>query len=228
MDTSPEEAALARIAPIISHEIRNPLAVMGNSAYFIKTKLGSAEGADPKVLKHLGIIESEIRRANDVIGEILGYARMPAAAPGAQRLNGLVQEGARGLEPAAPASLKLELSAKDPKVLADGELTKQCIRHLVRNAVEALAPGPTTPAEPVITVVTGTAGSEAFVEVSDNGPGLPDEAVKSLFTPFNTTKPRGVGLGLAYARKALERQKGRIERLESEKGCRFRVTLPLA
>ena len=71
---------IRRIASVVGHELRNPLAVINNSAYFVKAKLaGSA--LDPKVEKHLKIIESEITRADDLISDILTYSRKCEPCP---------------------------------------------------------------------------------------------------------------------------------------------------
>jgi signal transduction histidine kinase len=211
-----EDSALAKMAPIISHEIRNPLAVIGNSSYFIKTKLGAT--ADPKVAKHLGIIESEIKRANETLGEILAYARMKEPVPTPQRLNALVEEAVKGLS-ADGVELKIELASKDPKISADAEILRPVFRHVVRNALEAFVG-----AKGKVVVKTG-AGT---LEVSDNGPGLAKEILEKLYVPFTTNKPRGIGLGLAYAKKALGRHKGAIEISSNGKGTRVLITLPAA
>src|SRR6185436_3082964 len=71
-------AALGQMASVVGHELRNPLAVMNNSVYFIKTKLTSSLGnipLDPKLEKHLTIIESEIVKSNMIIRDVLDFAR---------------------------------------------------------------------------------------------------------------------------------------------------------
>src|SRR5208282_1729826 len=68
-------AAIGQMASVVGHEIRNPLAVINNSTYFIKTKLGTLGSVDPKIEKHIKIIESEIQQANGIINEILTYSR---------------------------------------------------------------------------------------------------------------------------------------------------------
>ncbi|MBI3289185.1 MAG: HAMP domain-containing protein, partial [Elusimicrobia bacterium] len=68
-------AAIGQMASVVGHEIRNPLAVINNSIYFIKTKLGTGGEPDAKIAKHIKIIESEIQQANGIINEILTYSR---------------------------------------------------------------------------------------------------------------------------------------------------------
>ena len=216
-----EEQAFLRMAPVISHEIRNPLAVIGNSAYYVKTKLAASGTVDPKVQKHLAIIESEVRRANDTLGEILAYTRMRAPDTKPQSLNALVEQALQAV-PAQEVKVQFEPASGDPKVPADQELIAKCIAHLVRNAVEAAGTG-------LVRVKTQAAGAGAVVEVSDSGPGLAPEAREKLFTPFFTTKPRGIGLGLAFVRKAVERHGGSVQ-VENRggKGAVARIQLPSA
>ncbi|MBI5242063.1 MAG: HAMP domain-containing histidine kinase [Elusimicrobia bacterium] len=216
-----EDQAFERMAPVISHEIRNPLAVIGNSAYFIKSKLAASGAVDPKVEKHLGIIESEVKRANETLGEILAYARMREPARKPQSLNDLAEQALKSLPPSAGAGAKIEPAPGDPKVSADSELIVKCIAHLIRNAAEAAAKGPAR-------VKASVSGRLAVIEVTDSGPGLAPEARANLFTPFFTTKPRGIGLGLAFVKKAVERHGGRV-RVENRdgKGAAARIELPI-
>jgi two-component system sensor histidine kinase HydH len=216
-----EELAFKRMAPVISHEIRNPLATIGNSAYFIKAKLTAAGGVDPKVAKHLGIIESEVKRANDTLGEILTYTRMRDLAPKPVHLNDLVEKALGLFSAPVDVEVKFEPAPDDPSVPADADLLAKCIVHLVRNAAEAAVKG-------LVRVKVEASGSAAVVEVADSGPGLPPEAREKLFTPFFTTRPRGIGLGLAFVRKVVELHKGEI-RVENKpgKGVVARIELPL-
>lgn len=226
-DDAALEAALAKMTPIISHEIRNPLAIIGNSAYFIKTKLSKQGELDPKVTRHFAIIETELKHANDVLGEILAYTRMPEAKKAPHALTVLVEAALAAT--AAPEGVKIQKSLKagELKVSVDGEMTASALHHLIRNAFEALAAGGAKAAGTLKIATSKDGGDWGVVEISDSGPGIPAEAEAKLFTPFNTTRPRGVGLGLAYAHKALTRQGGGIE-LTAAKGAAFRLRLPLA
>ena len=122
------------MAPIISHEIRNPLAVIGNSAYFVKSKLEILKVSDAKVVKHLSHIETELRHANDVLEDMLLYARMKEPALSATPLMSIVSDALGELP--VPANVKLEnkLSAKSPAAMVDPELATRSLRHVVRNA----------------------------------------------------------------------------------------------
>lgn len=217
-----EERAFTRMAPVISHEIRNPLAIIGNSVYFIKAKLSAAGPLDPKVEKHLGIIDSEIKHANDTLGEILAFTRMRVPAVQIHPLGALLQAASQSLQKPASVELTIDVPAQDPTVSADSELITRCIIHLLRNAFEAAGMGA------VSARVRAEAGS-AVLEVSDTGPGLAAELDGKLFTPFITTRPRGIGLGLAFVRKVVLAHGGTIEAQSPPgKGAAFRLSLPLS
>ena len=205
-DSAALDAALKLMAPIISHEIRNPLAVIGNSAYFVKTKLDILKVSDPKVTKHLSHIEVELKHANDVLEGMLLYARMKDPALSATPLMSI---GADALsELALPKGLKLEnkVDSKAPKAMVDPELAMRSLRHVLRNAFEAAGEGGLVRLE-----WSAGKANALTVTVTDTGPGFAREMEGRLFIPFQTTRPRGIGLGLAYVNKTAERMGGKVE-----------------
>ncbi|MDE2291540.1 MAG: HAMP domain-containing histidine kinase [Elusimicrobia bacterium] len=205
LDPEALDAALKLMAPIISHEIRNPLAVIGNSSYFVKTKLDLLKVSDAKVTKHLGHIETELRHANEVLEDMLLYARMKEPALSATPVSSLVADAVGELPVPEGCRLDNKVDSKGPKAMVDPELATRSLRHLVRNALEA-GPG-------VLVTVEASAPKGGFVTVTvaDTGPGFSKELAGRQFVPFQTTKPRGIGLGLAYCRKTAERMGGKAE-----------------
>jgi signal transduction histidine kinase len=109
-----------------------------------------------------------------------------------------------------------------PPVEMDGAYIERVFYNLVLNAVQA------TPAGGAVTVKTRAAGAFAEVDVIDRGAGVERANLEQIFNPFFTTKPGGVGLGLAIVSKIVDEHGGRIA-VESEagKGAVFRVALPL-
>jgi nitrogen fixation/metabolism regulation signal transduction histidine kinase len=222
-DLSNIDEAIKLIAPIISHEVRNPLAIIGNSSYFIKTKLGKDGDVDAKVERHLGIIEMELVHANDVFEKILGYARMPEAKPKAGDLNRLVSDAC-----AAFKNIKTDLPKAGPSVSADADLVVRAIKCVVENAVQAVGGTETADAQGKVKVTVKKEGKTGVVSIEDAGPGLSPDCLDRLFLPFNTTKPRGIGMGLAYARKVLDRHGGKVTSEKAKSGAKFKIALLLA
>ena len=213
-------AAMGQMASVVSHEIRNPLAVINNSIYFIKTKLGP--NADPKILKHIGIIESEIRQANGIIDEILSFARTRELKPKITELNPYLEEILSTYP--FPQHISVEKVFYPGKIIVniDHDEMNQVIRNLVKNAIEVM------PERGKIIVRTDkTQHGMARIDIEDTGPGIPPEVVEKLFTPFFTTKARGTGLGLAVVKKVIERHNGKVEiSTQVGKGTCFKLYLP--
>ena len=221
MDEQKQIELIRRIASVVGHELRNPLAVINNSAYFLKTKLGQAGTLDAKVEKHLGIVVSEIQRTDKMIADILTYSRPMQMTPGTVALGAIVQAQLAAL--AMPSTIKVEKKIKDVDAKGDEKLLGEAVRRFLDNAVEAMAEGGT------LTVSVGKDKGGAFVEVKDTGTGIKAEILPELFQPFRTGKPKGLGLGLALARKIAEAHGGNVEG-ENMKGggARFRLLVPAA
>lgn len=215
-------AAMGQMASVVSHEIRNPLAVMNNSIYFIKTKLGTQ--VDAKISKHISIIESEIRQANGIIDEILSFARTRELKPKLTHLNSYLED----LVSTYPFPQHIELEKKfypsQINVNIDQDEMNQVIRNLIKNAIEVM------PERGKIIIRTDvTAENMAKIEIEDTGPGIPKDVLEKLFTPFFTTKARGTGLGLAVVKKVIERHKGKVEIIsEVGEGTCFKLYLPIS
>ena len=211
---------IRRIASVVGHELRNPLAVIGNSSYFIKTKLGAT--ADPKVAKHLAIIASEISRADQLIADMLAFSRPLELKTSAVALDVVVHEALESCAMPDTVKVKRENSKTAVLVQADAAALALAFRRLMDNAVEAME------GKGALTVAIGARGSSAFLEVRDTGPGIKPEALPSIFQPFFTTKPRGLGLGLAMAEKILSAHGGKVEAKNlPDRGAVVTLSLPL-
>lgn len=196
---------IRRIASVVGHELRNPLAVINNSAYYLKTKLGADGRLDPKVEKHLGIVTSEIGRVDRMISDILSFSRPLEVKLAPAALRDCVGPALKGYD--FPKSVKVArlFIEGDPKVSLDEKHFLDALRRLFDNAVEAMPQGGE------LRVALFAVPKGAVVEIRDSGPGVKPEDIGKIFEPFFTTKPKGLGLGLSIARKALEAQGARLE-----------------
>jgi len=210
---------IRRIASVVGHELRNPMAVINNSAYFVRAKLGG-NGLDPKVEKHLKIIESEIARADKLIADMLTYSRAYEPTAETRPLDALVKDAVAAY--AAPVGGKVDLKpgAKEAAVKADPKALSDCVKRLLDNAFEAMD------GKGTVKVATGADKSGVFLAIADSGPGVDVKVKDRLFEPFVTSKPRGLGLSLALAKKLLAAVGGAISFESTPKGATFRVRLP--
>lgn len=215
-------ALIRRITSVVGHELRNPLAVINNSSYFVRSKLAST-ALDPKVDKHLKIIESEIGRADRLISDMLSYARACEPMKEPKILDELVASAVKGYSAPSGARVEFKAGAKDAGVKADPKLMTDALTRLLDNAFDAQG------GKGVVKVLTGAGNEGAWISVTDSGAGVDTKIRGALFEPFTTSKPRGLGLGLALVKKVLDAQGGSADYQPAPtKGSIFRVVLPKA
>ncbi|MEK7383414.1 MAG: HAMP domain-containing sensor histidine kinase [Elusimicrobiota bacterium] len=212
---------IRRIASVVGHELRNPMAVINNSAYFVKAKLG--QGAlDPKVEKHLKIIESEIARADGLISDILAYSRKCEPTADIRAMDLTVKEAVDSFKTPAGCRLDFKPGAKDAKVKTDAQMLSDSLQRLIDNAFAA------QDGKGTVKVATGAGKEGVWVSVSDTGTGVDTKVKDNLFEPFVTTKPRGLGLGLALVKKLITANGGSAHCESGPQGSTFRLILPKA
>jgi signal transduction histidine kinase len=197
-------ASVGELAASIAHEVRNPLAVIVNAAANLKrTSLGVA---DRDTL--FGIIEEEITRLNNLVTELLRYAR----PMNVRREDAPVGEVLKGLGEGLDPKHKVELPVQDaavPTIWADATLLRLALANLVDNARQAMPDGGT------ITLSVSKDASDGRdairIDVSDSGQGMDSHTLHRALDPFFSTRPSGTGLGLPIAGRILEAHGGRIE-----------------
>ncbi|MCL2887882.1 MAG: ATP-binding protein [Elusimicrobia bacterium] len=201
-------AAIGEMASIISHEIRNPLAVISNSAKLIKALCNSS---NPKLAKQFEIIDSEIKQANRIVEEVLGYARDRKQILSEVGINSYIKDilSIQSL----PEKIKVETAYDevDAPVRIDLEEMKQAVINLLNNAVDAMNGSGT------LGIGTKVGKTAVCVYVCDEGAGMGADTLMKIFTPFFTMKARGTGLGLAVVKKAVANNRGKLF-VESVKG----------
>src|SRR2546428_880703 len=222
-------AAVGQLVSGVAHELNNPLtSIAGLSEFLLEQKeLGKKDRG------HLQVIQEQAERASRIVRNLLTFARKGAAERVPVDLNDVIR---RTLS-LTSYDLKLkdiqverELSGALPDVFGDRHGLQQVVLNLVTNAAHAVAENPRErPRE--ITVSTWFDG-QVHLRVADTGPGIPDEIVQSVFTPFFTTKEpgKGTGLGLSITYSIVESHGGQItlEPRTSRGGAAFRVDLPPA
>ncbi len=220
-DKKDKPELLKRMSSVVSHELRNPLAIISNSLYYIKTRLAAGGAAlDPKVAKHFGIIESEVKHSNDVIEEMLAFTRTRELQLAPAHMNAGIDDLA-GSYPLPPGvALKTAADPGDPRVMVDIEAMRYALRCVMANAVQAMPEGGT------LTLECSHDDKMAHLAFTDSGPGFPAGDLGKAFEPFFTTRPRGIGLGLTIVRKYLE-QHGGAAKAENAPGGGARITLSL-
>lgn len=216
-----EQELLRRAASVIGHDLRNPLAVINNSSYFVRAKLGQAK-LDPKVEKHLKIIESEIARADKLLADMLTFSRPYEPAAETMPLDSIVGDTVENFPKPEGGKIDLKLGTKGATAKFDGKAIGDALKRLIDNAFAAQEERGTVK-------VTTAAGKDGLtISVSDAGKGVDPKIAADLYEAFMTTKPKGMGLGLSLARKYLEGNGGTVTHETGPKGSTFKLTLPKA
>jgi PAS domain S-box-containing protein len=214
----------------IAHELNQPLYAILNYAKAARNFL-AAKGADE--LEPLCEWSEEIadtaRWAADVVKRLRSFARRTDSERSRCRINHIVRESLGLVDFAARRAhvvLEAQLCPESPVVWADRVELQQVLVNLLQNALEAMQD--TMPEKRRVTVQTAVAAGAIEFSVADHGVGLPVGDHQSLFDPFVTTKPGGLGMGLAISKTILEAHGGRLWAVPKPAGgATFHGTLPL-
>ncbi|MGO4879201.1 MAG: two-component system sensor histidine kinase NtrB [Bryobacteraceae bacterium] len=215
-------AALGQLAAGLAHELRNPLGTIRASAEMLQRGVASENDVAREMA---GFIAEEVDRTNSLVTRFLDFVRplelRPAPADLAQVLDRAVAMAERETA-AREITVYKNYSPDIPPFPLDAELMERVFYNLLANAAQATAPGG------AVTLKTRPAGGNAEICVIDRGEGIEPKNIDTIFNPFFTTKPEGVGLGLAICSKIVDQHGGKIT-VESErgKGSVFRVFLPM-
>lgn len=194
-------ARLGRMAAVVAHEIKNPIAGIRGALQVIASRM-PAESRDRPVV---GDIIARLDSLNRIVQDMLVFARPRALRAEPVELNSLVSNTVNMLQrDPALAALRVEVTGDRALVSADPEQLQLVFTNVLMNAAQAMA------GAGLITV--GLAPSEAGwrVTIADEGPGMPPDVQERIFEPFFTTKHRGTGLGLPIARRVVEAHGGQI------------------
>ena len=212
-------AALGQLSAGLAHELRNPLGTIRASSEMLSRNVSSENEVTREMA---GFIAAEVDRCNSLITRFLQFARPLQVKTARADLGQTIDRSVELVQREMP---KISIYKNyEPEIAPfpfDAELMERVFYNLLLNAAQATAPGG------AVTVKTRAAAGAAEIAVIDRGAGIGPDHVKNIFNPFFTTKPDGVGLGLAIVAKIVDEHGGKIT-VESEpgKGSVFRVMLP--
>ncbi|MGB8930357.1 MAG: ATP-binding protein, partial [Anaeromyxobacteraceae bacterium] len=209
--------ALARMAAMVAHEIRNPIGTIRSAAELVAARSGPLLGERDR--EALGDVLGEVERLRRLTEDFLDLSREPGLAAVPVDLSELAADAVRGLSRTHP-SVRVRLDVPALRATADQGRTRQVLANLLVNAAEAGATSVELTAVP--------ADGAACVTLQDDGAGVDPALRERLFDPFVTGRASGTGLGLAISRRIVERQGGSLRNLPSDRGARFELRLPLA
>ena len=215
-------ATLGRVAAQVAHEVRNPLAGLLLYSEHLKGQLkGKVSNGEAQLVDK---IIATINHLTATTEQILNFARPVTLAPQRVDLNGVARDVVQLLSSEISAhNIETDLQLDNAPVagMLDEASIRGALLNLVLNAVQAMSTGGR------LTISTATSGDKLRMVIKDTGVGMSPEQVKQIFEPFNTTKSRGLGLGMPYAQKIIHQHGGQIAVLsEQGKGTEVRIELP--
>ena len=217
---------MAEMAASIAHELNQPLTALVTHAYacreWLQAKPANLEKASATAEKV--ILEST--RASIVVSRVRALFRKEAQVRELTSMNRLIQELARLLRDEAirkDVSIRLLLAHDLPQLEMDPVQIQQVILNLAVNGMDAMMQV-AKPRELMIRTEK-RGGGEILVAVEDHGPGIAPEIAARMFEPFFSTKPQGIGMGLAISRGIIEAHDGRIwaENFSGWGGCHLTI-----
>jgi signal transduction histidine kinase len=218
---------MGELAAALAHEIKQPIAASITSANALLRWLAHDPPDLERARAAAARIEQNGHRAADVISSLQSFFRRgtPAKRESVD-LKEIIEEMVVLLKAEAgrhSISIDSDLGADTPKILANRVQLQQVLLNLMLNAIEAMKDSGgelTIRSQP-------DAGNQLLVSVSDTGVGLLEETIGRIFDAFHTTKPQGMGMGLAITRSILEAHGGRVWATRNQgAGATFYFTLP--
>jgi len=226
--------AMGTLASALAHELNQPLTAIANYLEAGRDMLDADGPVDRELLREaMAESASQALRAGEIIRSLREFIRRGETIRQPEALRGLLAEGAalafigvdsRGLD------MDISVDPRVDKVLVNRVQLQQVIINLTKNAVEAMAASPARILRlSAIPAPSPTDAGRVEVIVADSGPGLAPEMSRTLFTPFTTTKPSGMGVGLSISQTIVEGHGGRIWAEPSQwGGTAFHFTLDAA
>jgi PAS domain S-box-containing protein len=225
-------ATMGELASSIAHEINQPLAAIVNDGAACLRWLQRRPPALDEAKDSVQHIIGDANRASHVIARIRALLARKPSAKSQFDPNELVRDTialVKGEIAGVGTTVNMELAAGLPSVVGDRIQVQQVLLNLLMNALEAMRPIKGRPREMTVASARG-ASSTVVIAVRDSGAGIPPELHDRIFDPFYTTKPEGLGMGLAISRSIIEEHGGQLWALESDgaAGATVQFTIPVA
>jgi signal transduction histidine kinase len=225
-----QAAALGELAASIAHELNQPIAAILSNAEAVQSLVGDGTPDLAEVRTAIGEIIQDDTRAAETIRRLRSlFGRGPLERAPVDLSKVLKQTGEIVLHEAMvrDVSLLVKVARTLPRLLADRVQLQQAILNLVLNAFDAVSKIQSGPRRVMMTVRRRS--NFIVIQVSDSGPGIDSEVLPRIFHPFFSTKPTGLGVGLAISRSVVEAHGGRLTATSGTSGgATFTIELPVS
>ncbi len=216
--------SMLQLAVTVAHEVRNPIAGIGNAVQVISSKFP----ADDPHREIITEMINQINRVDEIIANLLNYARPVPLKLEKLRIRETLLNVLQFIKTSGASNgiiEKIDISEScNPLLNIDVKQFTQVFMNIVINAYQALA----AVENPELEIKTSVLKGRFIIDISDNGPGVPPEITDKIFEPFFTTRHKGSGLGLAVSQKIIRSMGGDITFISAAyKETKFSVSLPV-
>jgi PAS domain S-box-containing protein len=214
-------SALGQLAAEVTHEIKNPLMLIGGFAQQLIRVID-----DEKHLQKLNVITDEVKRLEKLLTDLREFHLPKTIASEKVYLKELLQEIYFMLKnDCEKKNIRTELKIDDKALLVTGDRSrlKQVFLNLFKNSMDAMEHGG------VLSIQTTLSDDHVEITVADEGCGIPEKDKEKIFSPFFTTKKHGTGLGLCISKRIIEEHADGSLSMKSKegKGTSFKISLPV-
>lgn len=212
-------ASLGEMSAGVAHEFRNSVATISGYLQLLENKI------DTEQKGYVSSMQQELQELQRVVNDFLSFARPVSLEITNVSLQELLKETVEEVK-VSPAfgTITFAMAGEFPVIKADESMMRQVFLNLIRNAAESIEG---TGRKGNVEAHGSISGKFAVVEIRDNGVGIPAADLSRIFTPFFSTKQKGVGLGLAIAQKLVLQHNGATSVESTPEGSTFRVQLPI-
>jgi signal transduction histidine kinase len=217
--------SLGRMSTVIAHEVRNPLMIIKASLHTLDRPDVSAEA----IREAVSDIDEEVHRLNQIVNEVLDFARPIRFELSETDLNALCRDSAARSQKGDPgAEVRLELDDRMPIISTDADRLRIALVNLLDNARHAVDGATAASDGALVTLRTEARGDRAVITIADRGPGISGGDTTHVFDPYFTTKRGGTGLGLPITKNIVEGLGGAITISSAGgRGTDVRIEIPL-
>jgi len=191
--------AIGELAARIAHDLRNPLSVIKNVSELIRLQYPTD---DKRLQDHFIKMETSIQRMSHQIDDVLNFVRTTPLEKKITSLKEIIQKSIDDLD--VPSGVTIDLPNNDEKIDCDDQKLRTAFSNILLNSIQAISDKGT-----ISIKITGYT-KHVSIEISDSGPGIPEDVLPKIFEPLFTTKQRGTGLGLSSCKNIIEQHGGTI------------------
>jgi PAS domain S-box-containing protein len=212
-------AAIGETAAMVGHDLRNPLQAISAAAYVLKKNLPTATTQQAREM--LDAIENSVRYSDRIVSDLLEYSQDLRLEFSETTPKSLARDAF--LQVKIPKNITVSDSTSDePRIQVDVAKIRRLFINLIENAIDAMPTGGE------LTVSSKVSNDNLEVNFADTGKGIPENVLQKLWKPLITTKPKGLGLGLAICKRIAEAHGGSMSfASKAAEGTTFTLSLPI-